>query len=136
MDRARQLMQMSLTKISYVQGPTVVECSSTSLNSLRAVSCKNVLYFTLIKTEHCEGFIWGSTITFHCDAFKEFNISSYFSLFFPDQAANVQKKLVNLQIPLFLRFLNLLINDSIFLLDEALQVLFLNVGFQQPFLFF
>ena len=27
-------------------------------------------------------------------------------------------------IPLFLRFLNLLINDSIFLLDEALQVCF------------
>lgn len=42
--------------------------------------------------------------------------------FFPLQAANVQKKLVNFQIPLFLRFLNLLINDSIFLLDEALQV--------------
>ena len=57
---------------------------------------------------------------FHCDAFK----NSTFSLFLPFQAANVQKKLVNLQIPLFLRFLNLLINDSIFLLDEALQVLF------------
>lgn len=40
---------------------------------------------------------------------------------FAEDAANVQKKLVNLQIPLFLRFLNLLINDSIFLLDEALQ---------------
>lgn len=38
-----------------------------------------------------------------------------------EDAANVQKKLVNFQIPLFLRFLNLLINDSIFLLDEALQ---------------
>lgn len=38
-----------------------------------------------------------------------------------EEAANVQKKLVDFQIPLFLRFLNLLINDSIFLLDEALQ---------------
>lgn len=38
-----------------------------------------------------------------------------------DEASNVQKNRSNLKIPTFLRFLNLLINDSIFLLDEALQ---------------
>lgn len=38
-----------------------------------------------------------------------------------DEAANIQKNSITVQIPIFLRFLNLLINDSIYLLDEALQ---------------
>ncbi|KAL9957844.1 hypothetical protein ACROYT_G034792 [Oculina patagonica] len=38
-----------------------------------------------------------------------------------DEAADETKKMTTKVIPLFLRFLNLLINDSIFLLDEALQ---------------
>ncbi|XP_020626137.1 ubiquitin conjugation factor E4 A-like [Orbicella faveolata] len=38
-----------------------------------------------------------------------------------DEAADERRKMTTNVIPLFLRFLNLLINDSIFLLDEALQ---------------
>lgn len=57
-----------------------------------------------------------------CPAFGAVLQNSLYSLFSQALADYASENLEAMNPPLFLRFLNLLMNDAIFLLDEAIQV--------------